>query len=309
MLKKIKPRFAYHLQAARHSLNLFCRAPLVTLMTVIVIAIALALPALFWVFTDNITQLTSSWKRNGHISLYLKPSLTIKQEKTALNKVLEIHGVGHASLKSSQEGLAELTSQEGMRDIMRYLPENPLPALIEVTPALGIDSPAKLDSLSHELAALPNIEESKVDMEWIARLQTLLGFATKLSNALLALLSLAVVLIIGNTLRLSIQNQQEEIQVLKLIGATDLYITRPFLYSGIWYGFAGAVIAVFLVNIFILSLGMVINQLTVVYQMHYPLVGLSLRQILLLILFAIILGWLGAFLSVKRQLASIEPAL
>jgi len=144
-------------------------------------------------------------------------------------------------------------------------------------------------------------------MEWIGRLDTLLSFASKLSHALLALLALAVVLIIGNTLRLAIQNRQEEIQILKLIGATDPFIMRPFLYSGAWYGLGGAVIAVFLVNVFILSLGMVVNQLAVVYQMHYPLTVLSVRQILLLIVFAIILGWIGARLSVKRQLASIEP--
>jgi cell division transport system permease protein len=309
VLKKIQSFLAHHLQAALYSLNLFCRTPLATLMTVIVIAIALALPALFWVFTDNISQLTSSWKRNGHISLYLQPSLTDMEEKAVLQKVNTIHGVGHALLKSAQQGLTELTSQEGMQDIMRYLPENPLPAVIEVVPALAIDSPAKLDLLSRELRTVSKVEDAKVDMEWIGRLHTLLGFATKLSNALLALLAVAIVLIIGNTLRLAIHNRQEEIQILKLIGATDPFIIRPFLYSGIWYGLAGAVVAVFLINIFILSLGMVINQLAVVYQMHYPLTSLSLRQILLLILFAIILGWLGACLSVKRQLASIEPIL
>ena len=112
--------------------------------------------------------------------------------------------------------------------------------------------------------------------------------------------------IIGTTLRLAIHNRQEEIQILKLIGATDPYILRPFLYSGIWYGLGGAVLAIFLVNIFILSLGIAVNQLAIVYQMHYPLTGLSIRQILLLLLFASILGWLGALLSAKRQLASIE---
>ncbi len=278
-------------------------------MTVIVIAIALALPALFWVFTDNLNQLTSGWKRSGHISLYLQPSLTENEEKKVLEQVRATKGVGQLTLKSSQDGLTELTSQEGMQDIMQYLPENPLPAVIEVSPTIEIDSSANLALLARQLGSIPKVEQTKVDMEWIGRLHTLLGFATKLSDALLVLLALAVVLIIGNTLRLAIQNRHEEIQILKLIGATDPFIIRPFLYSGVWYGLAGAIVAVFLVNIFILSLGMVINQLTVVYQMHYPLTSLSIRQILLLIVFAIILGWIGARLSVKRQLASIEPAL
>lgn len=307
MLKGTRLYLDYHLQAATHSLNLLCRKPLATMMTVIVIAIALALPALFWVFTDNLSQLTVGWQRGGHISLYLQPSLSQAQQTTIMQKVRTTDGVGQATLKSSAEGLEELTQQEGMHDIMRYLPENPLPAVIEIVPALSIDSPAKLDLLSRHLKDLPQVEQVKLDMEWIGRLHAILGFAANLANALMVLLALAVILIIGNTLRLAIHNRQEEIRILKLIGAADPFIIRPFLYSGVWYGLAGAVLAVFLVNIFILSLGVVINQLAVAYQMHYPMTGLSMRQILLLLFFAIILGWLGARLSVKRQLASIEP--
>lgn len=307
MLKRTQSLFAYHLQAATQSLNLLCRKPLATMMTVVVIAIALALPALFWVFTDNISQLTKHWQRGGHISLYLKPLTNETEQQAALTKVRETPGVGEAFLKTSAKGLEELTQQEGMHDIMRYLPENPLPPVVEVVPGLHVDSPAKLDLLSRQLQVLPQVDQAKMDMDWISRLHAVLGFADNAAKALMALLASAVVLIIGNTLRLAIHNRQEEIQILKLIGATDSFILRPFLYSGAWYGMAGAVLAVLLVNIFILSLGIAVNKLTVVYQMHYPLNGLSIRQILLLTLFAIILGWLGARLFVKRQLASIEP--
>lgn len=307
MLKKTQSLLAHHLQAATHSLNLLCRKPLATMMTVIVIAITLALPALFWVFTDNLNQLTIGWQRGGHISLYLKSGSTEAEQQILLQKVRGTQGVGQAVLKSAADGLSELTQQEGMQDIMRYLPENPLPAVIEVVPSLVTDSPAKLDLLSRHLETLPQVAQAKLDMAWINRLHVILGFATNVAKALMSLLALAVVLIIGNTLRLAIHNRNEEIQILKLIGATDPFIMRPFLYSGVWYGLAGAVLAIFLVNIFILSLGIAINQLAVAYQMHYPLTGLSIRQILLLVLFAIILGWLGARLSVKRQLSSIEP--
>ena len=218
-------------------------------------------------------------------------------------------GVAQVTLKSSADGLSELTQQEGMQDIMRYLPENPLPALIDVVPALIIDSPAKLDMLARQLQSVSHVENAKVDMEWISRLHALLGFAAKFADALLALLAMAVIMIVGTTLRLALHSRQEEIQVLKLIGAKDPFILRPFLYSGVWYGALGAIFAIFMVNIFIFSLGAAVNQLAVAYQMHYPLTGLSMRQILLLVLFAIILGWMGARLSVKRQLASIEPQL
>lgn len=307
MLKRSKSLLAYHLQAATHSLNLLCRKPLATMMTVIVIAITLALPALFWVFTDNLSQLTIGWQQGGQISLYLKTGLSDAEQTTLLEKIKSTEGVGQATLKSAADGLSELIQQEGMQDIMRYLPENPLPSVIEVVPSLITDSPAKLDLLTRHLEALPQVTQAKLDMAWINRLHVISGFAANVAKALMSLLALAVVLIIGNTLRLAIHNRHEEIQILKLIGATDPFILRPFLYSGVWYGLAGAVLAVFLVNIFMLSLGVAVNQLAVAYQMHYPLTGLSIRQILLLVLFAIILGWLGARLSVKRQLSSIEP--
>lgn len=307
MLKRLQTLLAHHFQAATQSLNYLCNKPLATLMTSVVIAIALALPALFWVFADNVNKLTIDWERGGNISLYLKPDLTETEQQHIVQRVRETKGVGQALLKSSAEGLSELTQQEGMKDIMRYLPENPLPAVIDVTPAHTVDSPEKLDLLSRKLQKITQIDQVKVDLEWIRRLDAVLGFAANFAHALLVLLALAVVFIIGTTLRLAIHSRHEEIQVLKLIGAKEPFIRRPFLYSGAWYGAIGAVFAVFLVNVFILSLGMAVNQLAIAYQMHYSLTLLSLRQILLLLLFAIILGWLGARLSIKRQLASIEP--
>lgn len=307
MLKRLQLLLVYHLQAATQSLNLLCRKPLATMMTAVVIAISLALPALFWVFTGNMDKLTVGWQRGGHISLYLKLGLTDAQQQLVVQKVRKTEGVAQATLKTPAEGLSELTSQEGMHDIMRYLPENPLPPVIDIVPALMVDSPAKLDLLARQLQTITQVEQAKLDMEWISRLHVISGFAGKAANALLALLAMAVVLIIGTTLRLAIHSRHEEIQILKLIGAEDSFIQRPFLYSGVWYGAVGAILAVFIVNIFILSLGSAMNKLAVIYQMHYPLTGLSARQVLLLVLLAIILGWLGALLSVKRQLASIEP--
>jgi cell division transport system permease protein len=307
MLNKIQALFSYHLQAASSSLNLLCRKPLATMMTVVVIAIALTLPALFWVFTDNLAQLTKSWQRGGHISLYLKPALSNTEESAFLEEVRGAEGVGSVSLKSAAEGLAELQQQEGMHDIMRYLPENPLPAVIEVIPAFAMNTPSQMEQLYARLKAYPQVEQAKIDMDWINRLHAILGFVRKAAHALMALLACAVVLVVGNTLRLAIHNRYEEIQVLKLIGATDPYIARPFLYSGIWYSLAGAIFAVLFVNLLMLSLAVAAKQLATVYQMHYPITGLSVRQAYLLVLVAIVLGWLGARLSVKRQLASIEP--
>lgn len=300
-------RLSAHLQALSGSINHLCRKPLAALMTLIVLALALSLPALFLVFTDNLTKLTADWQRGGHISLYLKASMTAADIDAFREKLRLAKGVGDIRYKSAEQGLDEFTKLEGMEDIMRYLPENPLPAVLEITPALTVDSPARLDALYHELTTNPEVEQAKLDMDWVNRLHALSAFLKKLAHALMLLLALAVVLIISNTLRLAIHNRQEEIRVLKLVGAADAYITRPFLYQGIVYGVGSALLALFLVNIFMLSLQIALNQLTAAYNMSYPISGLSIRQILTLFLSAGILGWLGASLSVKRQLASIEP--
>ena len=155
-----------------------------------------------------------------------------------------------------------------MQDITRYLPENPLPAVIDVIPALEVNTPVKLEQLYSQLKTIPEVEQAKLDVQWVNRLHAILGFVATLTHGLMMLLAMAVVLIIGNTLRLAIHNHYEEIQVLKLIGATDSYIVRPFLYSGIWYGLAGAILAVLLVNIVMLSLTLAANQLAAIYQMH-----------------------------------------
>ena len=307
MLKTLRAYFSYHLQAATLSFNTFFRQPLATLTTVIVIAIALTFPTLFWVFTDNIGQLTIDWQQGGHLSLYLQTGTTPEDETTLLTKIRAMDGVGQATLKTRTEGLAELQQQEGMQDVMRYLPENPLPSMIDVVPVLTVNTPEKINQLFEAIKALPAVEQAKLDMDWIARLYAILGFVSKVTHALIALLGLAVVLIVGNTLRLAIHHRHEEIQVLKLIGATDAFITRPFLYSGIWYGMAGAIFAILFVNIFMLSVAVAVQELAAVYHMHYPLLGLSVKQAYSIVFVAICLGWIGANLSVRRQLSSIEP--
>lgn len=307
MLAKVRALLAYHIQAALTSLTALYRKPLATIMTILVIAVTLVLPALFWVMSDNMHKLTKQWNQSGRISLYLKSSLSPAAEAAFLLRIEKTAGVGQVVLKSAAEGLAELQQQEGMQDVMRYLPENPLPTVVEVTPEFDIKNSEKLEQLYSQLKSYPQVEFAKFDIQWVNRLQAILGFIDTLAHGLMALLALAVILIIGNTLRLAIHSRHEEIKILKLIGAKDSFIMRPFLYTGIWYGLAGAMFAVLLANIFVLSLTLVVNQLAGAYEMHYSMVGLSFRQIFLLICSASFLGWLGACLSVKKQLDHIEP--
>ena len=299
MLSQLRAYLAFHGQAGKNSVRAFARKPLTTLMTVVVIAITLTLPALFWVFTDNLQQLTGDWQRGGHISLYLDASLSSTDETALFEHVRTTPGVGEVTLKSPAEGLVELQQQEGMQDIMQYLPENPLPAVIDVVPALDVNSSEKVSELFQLLKSYPHVAQAKFDMQWVSRLYTLLDIASRIAHGLMLLLATAVVLIIGNTLRMAIHQRHEEIRVLKFIGAGNAYIIRPFLYLGIFYGIAGAMLAILLVHLITLSLSLLVNQLAETYQMHYALMGLSLRQAGFLLLSAMALGWFGARLSVN----------
>lgn len=306
MLTKFRALLAHHAKAALSSLVYLCRQPMATAVTIVVIAITLTLPALLWVFTDNMAELAQNWKRSGHISLYLDMQLSAEASTKLLESVQKTPGVLEATLKTPADGILELQRQEGMQDLMQNLPENPLPAVIDVTPSPDVTAPATLKNVYNQLKTLPGVDDAQLDMQWVSRLYALLDVAKHLTYGLILLLALAVVLIIGNTLRLVIHQRQEEIQVLKLIGASESFIMRPFLYSGVWYGFTSALLALALVSCFFLSLSVVLNQLASAFEMQSSFLGLSIRQALLLILAATFLGWLGACFSVKRQLSKIS---
>jgi len=307
MLKFLRIRLSFHRQACVSSIQALGETPLATCMTVMVVAIALTLPALFWLLSINIKQITSGWQQQEHISLYLRVPLNEAETKNSLTRVRQTKGVFDAKLISAKEGLAQLQSQEGLNHISQYLSDNPIPAVIDVTPSASLDTPEKIALLFQQLKNGAYVEEAKLDMQWISRLYAILGFVTALAKALMLLLGFAVMLIIGNTLRLAVHKSHEAVQVLKLIGATDAYIARPFLYSGLWYGFIGALLALVLMELFVLSLSSVFHQLLVFYPIQYAALRFSWAQILSLIGVAMCLGWLGARISIKRQIALIEP--
>ncbi len=299
MLDPFKKRLAYHVQAAKNSIKFLLQKPMATGMTVVVIGMTLTLPTLFWLLTDNLQQLTHDWRRGGHVLLYLESPLASHDETALLARVRATPGVETVLFKSAADGLSELQHQEGMQDIMRYLPENPLPGVMDVIPIPEMNTAEKVSELQQVLQSYPHVEQAKFDMQWINRLYTVMDVSTKIARGLMVLLASAVILIIGNTLRMAMHHRHEEIQVLILIGAGHAYIIRPFLYLGIFYGLAGAVFAMVLVSAILASLTVLVNQLADAYDIHYALMGLSFSQVTLLLLSAMALGWLAARVSVR----------
>ncbi len=305
MLNGLRKRLAYHLRAGMGSVRALRSKPFATLLTVMVISISLALPALFQVVVNNLQQLDGNWQRGSHISLYLDATLSSADTAALFEQVRMTPGVGTARLKSSADGLAELQEQEGMQDIMQYLPENPLPTVIDVITAQDVSSSDAVNNLYQSLKSYPHVAQAKFDRQWVSRLYALLDIASRIADALMMLLAAGVVLIIGNTLRMAILNRYEEIQVLKFIGASHSYIIRPFLYTGVFYGAIGAILAMLIVHIMTLSLSVLVDRLAETYQMHYVLMGLSSEQTVKMMLFSMGLGWIGARASV-RSLCRIQ---
>jgi cell division transport system permease protein len=307
MLARLQNGLQRHLQVAAYSLKVMISKPFSMLVTVGVIAVALTIPTLFWMLSNNLQAITTEWQNKAQLSIYLTLPMEEAQMRQTLQAVQQVNGVEKATLKTPAESLKALETQEGMEDIMRYLPSNPLPAVIEVRPTMGEETPLKIQQLVARLKGQPGVEQVKVDLDWIKRLHAILGLVRVLVQGMLVLLASGVMLIIGNTLRLALNQRFEEIQVLKLIGATHCYIMRPFLYLGLWYGVLGAMASIFLVNVFLFSLGGAVDKLVSIYQMHYPFIGLGVKEAYTLVLFSAGLGWCAAQAFVRRQLASIEP--
>ncbi len=296
-----------HLQAMKHSFKAFKRAPWTTTVTVLVISVTLILPLLFWLLMAQLKPVMNDWRQGKEIALYLDSSFKPADESDLMGRIQATTGVDSATFISADASLTELEKQEGMEDVRRYLPENPLPAMIEVMPARTIDTSEKMEALFQVLKKYSHVEQAKLNRDWVGRLHAMLDFLTHLTWFLGALFSLMVVFIIRNLLRLAAVEHHDEIQVLKLIGATDSFILRPFLYTGACLGASGALGAFLGVHLILFSLGHALREM-VAPGFGVPLaIGVSVHDLSWCVLFGLVLGWLGAYLSLKHQLAHIEP--
>lgn len=307
MLMRGRQCLSRHAQAIDSCMKTLRTTPWTTAVTVVVLAVTLILPVLFWLLMGHLKPLTNEWREGNEIALYLKSPLSSTDETALLARVRQTEGVAKVMFMSAEASLNELEQQEGMQDIRRYLPENPLPSVINVMPSGALDTSEKLEQLFQTLKNYPQVEQAKLNRDWSNRLYALLGFMTYLTWLLGGLFGLMVVFIIRNLLRLAAQEHHEEIKVLKLIGATDGFIIRPFLYTGICLGAVGALLAFLGVHLVLFGLSHALHAL-ISSGFGVPLVvKFSLIDALRFVGFGMLLGWLGAYLPLKRQLASIEP--
>ena len=308
--RQLSPRtwLLRHSQVALETLGRLTRNPLASLMTAAVIGIALALPAGLFILVDNLDRLSGSWDGQASVSVFLKDTLPAETANALVGTLRDWPEVAAVTLITPEQALEEFAQHSGFADVLATLDENPLPAVLLVLPAAPHSGPRPAAVLQERLQNLPETELAQLDLEWVQRLNAMLELARRGVLIISALLALAVLLVIGNTIRLEIQNRREEIVVTKLIGATDGFVRRPFLYSGVWYGVSGALLAWLLVEAGFWLLAGPVRHLAGLYQSGFSLQTLPLQLLLLLLSGGMLLGLLGSWLAVGRHLGAVEPS-
>jgi len=297
-----------HLQMMLYSLGKISSTPFSSFMTISVIGIALALPAGLYVVLDNLQGISSQWQTTAQISLFLKKELDRGETERLIDDLRSKPEISDVTYISPDEALAEFRRISGFGDALNTLDHNPLPPVLVVHPAIGQGNAAAISRLVDELRALPAVDIAELDMDWIKRFFAIMAIGKRVVFVLGALLSLAVLLIIGNTIRLGLQNRRDEIEIMKLIGATDAFIRRPFLYSGIWYGLFGGIVGWLIVHGSIWVVREPVSQLAILYESQYVLSGMNMASSLALLAVSSLLGLFGSRFTVGRHLKEVEPA-
>lgn len=303
---RMQSTLEHHQMVAVSTLSRLLTNPIASMLTWLVIAISLTLPGALWMAVDNLQQLSGRFQESGRITVYLQHSVGDTRARALNQTINNLPNVSNTQYIDARTALDEFQRTSGMSDVLALLPDNPLPAMILVEPLLGI-SPQDSNQLATKLRTLKGVEDVQMDMAWVERLLAMLALGERIVLILGCLLALAILLVVGNTIRLAIAARVDEIRIVKLVGGTNAYVRRPFLYTGLWYGFVGGLMSwVLLATCWALINGPV-DDFALLYGSNFYLKPLSAGAALVLLLSAMLLGWLGAWWSVARHLHRIEP--
>ncbi len=298
--------FDHHLYSFVASFGRLLRKPLASMLTIGVMAVALALPLGLWLVLDNIDRLSGNVQQAREISVFLKPDIDMARARALADELRARGDIGKVELRTPEQGLAELRTGSGLGEAIDALAlagnqDNPLPSLLIVTP----DGDETL--LAASLQQLPEADLVQHDALWRQRLDGWLRFGGRTAWVLAALLGLGALLVVGNTVRLDIQARREEIGVLQLLGATDGFIRRPFLYLGAWYGLAAGALALGLLTAAAFALRMPLAELAASYGSRFVLLGFAPRAAIAIVFGAAALGWFGAGVVTGHFLRQTRP--
>ena len=296
-----------HLQTMVGSLGRLWQQPFAALLTVLVIGIALALPACLHVLVQNVRAASGGWSNALDVSVYMKQSASLADAKSVAERIRKRRDVTGVTLVPADDALAEFRRNSGFGEALDALKENPLPHALIVRPAEEFRNPGQVEALTAELKLLPGVDVVQLDTEWVSRFNAILDVVRRAVFLAAGLFALGILVIVGNTIRLDIENRRGEIEVTKLVGGSDAFVRRPFLYNGVWYGLGGGAIAWLVVSVVVLLLADPVRRIAGLYGSGYTLHGLDAESSLVLVAGGAMLGWLGSFIVATRELRGIEP--
>lgn len=296
-----------NLQVCIYMLGELIRTPFSSMMTAAVIGIALALPMGLHVALQNVQKVTQGWNTTAQISLFLKQNVSTEQAKKLAQKLRTWKEINDVTFIHKDEALDQFRKYSGFGEAMEALDENPLPSVLVLYPSNSFNRPEAIEAMLGRFRALNEVDLAQLDMQWIKRLYGIMDIGYRAIYILSFLLALSVVLIVGNTIRLAIENKRDEIEIIKLIGGTNSFIRRPFLYTGIWLGLAGGLIAWILIGLSLWALSEPVSRLATLYESGFELTHLDIQASFLLLAIGSGLGLTGSWLAVGRHLSAIEP--
>ena len=296
-----------HLQTCVGTLGRLAAQRLATLLTVLVIGIALALPACLQVLIVNARAVSGNLNRAVDLSVYLKPGAPVAQAEQIAATIRLRRGVASVRLIKADDALQEFRERAGFGAALDALQENPLPHTLVVHPADNSIDKDHLAALAADLRGIEGVDVVQLDTAWVERFNALLDALRRGVWVVASLLGLGVLIIVGNTIRTEIQARRDEIEIAKLVGATDAFVRRPFLYTGFWYGLSGGLLALIVSFLVVVLLSAPIHRLAALYGSDFRLLGLGWADSLRLVAAGATLGWIGSLLATTRHLRDIEP--
>jgi cell division transport system permease protein len=304
----INSYFARHAQVLVGSLGRIMHQPFATLMTMGVIGVALALPLFLSLLLQNARIATGNWNQAYDLSVYMDKRASAARAQSLARQLRSRGDVAAVRLITADQALAEFRNDSGFGKALDALSDNPLPDTLVVTPTLMASTPQGTETLKTAIAALSDVQTVQIDTEWVKRLHAILDLLRRVVLLTGALLGVGIVLIVSNTIRLDILNRRAEIEVMKLVGASDGFTRRPFLYSGFWYGLGGGLLALVLVVMASVVLARPVAQLAFLYGSDFRLQGLKLVTGFSVLMIAAGLSWIGSWLAATRHIRAIEPS-
>ena len=299
--------FERHVQTLVGSLGRLWQQPFATMLTIVVIGIALALPACLHVLVQNVRVASGGWNSALDISVYMKPNASLDQAKRAAERIRQRRDVDEVTLIEADVALAEFRRNSGFGAALDALKNNPLPHALVVRPDAEYREAGRVQALSNELKKIDGVDIVQLDTEWVSRFNAILDVIRRGVFLAAVLFALGILVIIGNTIRLDIENRRGEIEVTKLVGGSDAFVRRPFLYNGVWYGLAGGLTAGLIVATVVAVLSAPVQRIAGLYGSQFELQGVGVVGWIALLAGGALLGWLGSFIVATRELREIEP--